>query len=154
MIAFYTFGDFVESTFGEIFGSPTGEILYLIMYVSALFVCLLPSYFKNKNNSAYSSLGASGAVSAVVFASILLYPTAGISLIFLPFFTAPAFVFGFIYLAITFWLDKRGQGGINHSAHLYGSLYGMVFLIVVAKLFSQYDVLPEFIFQIRTYLKM
>jgi len=154
MYAFYTFGNFVEGAFGYMFGASIGKFLYLILYVSALMICLLPTYFKNKDNDSYYSLGASGAVSAIVFASILLNPTAGIGLIFIPFITAPAFVFGIIYLGISFWLDKRGRGAINHSAHLYGGLYGMIFLIVAAKLFSQYDVLNGFIFQVRSYLRI
>lgn len=154
MIAFYSFGSFVEGKFDDMFGTPSGKILYLLLYVSALAVCLLPTYFKNRNNAGYRSLGASGAVSAIVFASILLNPTAGVGLIFIPFFTAPAFVFGLIYLGVSFWLDRRGSGAINHSAHLYGGLYGMVFLLVAANLFSQYNVLSEFIFQIRSYFGM
>ncbi|ANI87915.1 rhomboid family intramembrane serine protease [Arachidicoccus ginsenosidimutans] len=154
MYAFYSFGNFVEDTFGDMFGEPTGTILYLILYISALAVCLLPTYFQNRNNYAYRSLGASGAVSAIVFASIILNPTAGIGLIFIPGLSIPAFIFGIIYLAVSYWLDKRGGGNINHSAHLYGGLYGIIFLIIAGKIFSQYDVIAGFIFQVRSYLRM
>ncbi|MDE1192256.1 MAG: rhomboid family intramembrane serine protease [Arachidicoccus sp.] len=151
MFCFYSFGKFVESAFSEMFGNGIGEFLYLLMYISALLICLLPSYFKNKNNYSYRSLGASGAVSAVVFASIILSPTSKIGILFLP-VGAPAFIFGILYLIISAVLDKRGAGGINHSAHIYGGLYGIVFLIIMSKLFSQYDVINGFIFQVRGYL--
>ena len=78
------------------------------------------------------SLGASGAVSAVVFAAIFLEPLNGIGLIFIPGITIPGFVFGPLFLIVTAYLDKRGGGGINHSAHLWGALYGVVFLIVMS----------------------
>lgn len=152
MFCFYSFGEFVETQFfAYVFGTGLGEFLYLLMYVSALLVCMLPTYFKNKNNYVYRSLGASGAVSAVVFASILISPTSGIGIIFLP-FHIPAFIFGVIYILISAALNKRNAGGINHSAHIYGGLYGIAFLLVTCYLLSDYDVLTQFIFQIRNYL--
>ena len=73
MISLYLFGDFVEKGFGTIFGDK-GRALYLLMYVLALFFCLLPTFAKHKNDYYYRSLGASGAVSAVIFVGILLEP--------------------------------------------------------------------------------
>ena len=108
-----------------------GELLYIVMYVSALAVCLIPTYQKNKENYYYRSLGASGAVSAVIFAAFLIEPLNGIGLILFQ-FTIPGFVFGPLFLIISAYLDKRGGGGINHSAHLWGALYGIVFLIVMS----------------------
>lgn len=154
MYAFYTFGVVVENSFGSIFGSGFGKLLYALLYVSALLVCLLPTYAKNKDNYAYQSLGASGAVSAIVFVSILLMPTAEIGLIFIPFFSLPSFVFGVIYLAITAWLDKRGSSRINHSAHLYGGLYGIAFLVLACQLFSHFNVLAQFVLQVRSYFQI
>jgi len=130
MYAFYLFGGIVEDGFRYIFGS-AGSLLYLIMYVSALAVCLIPSYNRNKDNYYYKSLGASGAVSAAIFAAILMNPVTGIGLIFIPTLYIPGFVFGPLYLIITAYLDKRGGGNINHSAHLWGALYGIVFLIAM-----------------------
>ena len=154
MYAFYTFGEVVESTFGYIFGTALGKFLYLLLYVSALLVCLLPTYMKNKDNYAYQSLGASGAVSAIVFVSILLLPTAEIGLIFIPFLSLPSFVFGVIYLIITAYLDRRGSSRINHSAHLYGGLYGITFIIVATLLLSHFNVLAQFILQVRSYFQI
>ena len=66
----------------------------------------------------------------------------------------PGFIFGPIYLGITAYLAKQGQGGINHSAHLWGSLYGVVFLIVAAYFIAQFNVVASFVEQIRIYLGM
>lgn len=129
MISLYFFGDLVNRAFTQIFGN-VGSLLYIVMYVSALAVCLIPTYMKNKENYHYRSLGASGAVSAVIFAGIFLYPQAPLSFFFLP-LQIPGFIFGPLYLIITAYLNKRGGGGINHSAHLWGALYGIVFLAVL-----------------------
>jgi membrane associated rhomboid family serine protease len=126
MIALYFFGDMVEGEFTRLFGS-TGKWIYLAMYISALLVSLLPTYFKNKNNYHYRSLGASGAVSAVLFAGMLLQPTATVSFYFIP---MRSYVFAPLYLLFTAFMDRRGGDNINHSAHLWGSLYGLVFTII------------------------
>jgi len=147
MLALYLFGRNVEIYFAEIFGS-VGKILYLVMYITGLAVSVLPTYFKHKNDYHYRSLGASGAVSAVVFSSILFNPIAGVGLFFIPIYIA-GFIFGFIYLLISHYLDKKGGGNINHSAHIYGALYGIAFTIVVAQLLSEYPVLSIFIEQIK-----
>jgi len=147
MLALYLFGRNVEAYFTQIFGD-TGKLIYLLMYITALAVSVLPTYFRHKDDYHYRSLGASGAVSAVVFASILFDPITGIGLFFIPIYIA-GFIFGFIYLLISNYLDKRGQGNINHSAHIYGALYGIAFTIVAAKLFSEYPVLAAFIDQIQ-----
>jgi membrane associated rhomboid family serine protease len=83
MIAFYYFGQIIEIYFKEIFHE-MGNFMYVVLYISALAVCLLPTYSKQKENYHYRSLGASGAVSAIVFVGILLRPTDGIHFIFLP----------------------------------------------------------------------
>lgn len=130
MLSLYFFGDLVNSAFTQIFGG-SGTLLYLVMYISALAVCLIPTYMSNKENYYYRSLGASGAVSAVIFAGILLFPQAPLSFFFLP-LQIPGYIFGPLYLIITAYLNKRGGSGINHSAHLWGALYGIAFLIVLS----------------------
>jgi membrane associated rhomboid family serine protease len=145
------FGDSVEKSFILIF-QEKGKLLYLLLYITSLFACLLPTYFKHKTNGHYRSLGASGAVSAVIFAYILLNPLQKIGLIFLPpQWGLPAFVFGFLYLVISSYLDKRGGGHINHSAHIFGALYGIAFLIATSFLLSEYHVLDEFIQKVQAF---
>lgn len=130
MLSLYFFGDLVNQSFSQIFGA-SGTLLYVLMYVSALAVCLIPTYMSNKDNYHYRSLGASGAVSAVIFAGIFLFPQAPLSFFFIP-IQIPGFVFGPLFLIITAYLDKRGGGGINHSAHLWGALYGIAFLVAMS----------------------
>ncbi|HVT84859.1 MAG TPA: rhomboid family intramembrane serine protease [Chitinophagaceae bacterium] len=146
MLALYLFGDVVEKYFTALFGEK-GKLLYLLLYVFALMFCLLPTLAKHRNDYYYRSLGASGAVSAVIFASILFNPLVGIGLFFIPIYIA-GFIFGIIYLLISSWLDKKGGSTINHSAHIYGALFGIVFTIVACSVFSDYPVLKNFIDQI------
>ena len=136
----------VEYAFIEIFGD-SGKWLYLLMYVLALAVCLLPVYFKNRDNYHYRSLGASGAVSAVIFAHIILRPTSGMGLFFIPVFVA-SFIFGILYLILSSWMDRRGGGNINHSAHIFGALFGIIFLVVACQIVD-FPVIQSFVEQIK-----
>ena len=147
MLALYLFGRKLEAYFTQVFHEH-GKILYLVMYITALAISILPTYFKNKNNYHYRSLGASGAVSAVIFSSILFDPLTGIGLFFIPIYVA-GFIFAIIYLLISGWLDKKGQGNINHSAHIFGALFGIAFTIVAGKIFSEFPILDFFIDQIK-----
>ena len=151
MYAFFLFGKIVEDYFMLIF-QEKGKLLYLVLYLTSLFVCLLPTYTKHKDDGSYRSLGASGAVSAVIFAYIMLEPLTGIGIIFIPGISIPGFVFGILYLGVSTYLDKRGGGNINHSAHLWGALYGIAFLIAASYLFSDYQVLPQFIQKVQAYI--
>lgn len=151
MLSLYLFGRMVEDQFQQIFG-PSGRMLYLGMYVLALIVSLLPTYFKNRNNSYYSSLGASGAVSAVVFAGLMIAPYMTVGLFIIP-PVIPGFIFGPLYLIITAWLDKRGGGNINHSAHLWGALFGVAFLIVAGAATGRYNAVEQFVEGVRLYFR-
>lgn len=152
MFSFYMFSDYVEQFFSMIFGAQ-GLPIYIILYLSALAVCLIPTFLKHKNHYNYNSLGASGAVSAIVFVGIFLQPTIQIGFFIIP-PIIPGFIFGPIYLAITAYLSKNGQSGINHSAHLWGSIYGIVYLIITAKFLGNYDAVGLFIEQVRAYLHL
>ena len=143
MYAFYLFGGVCEDSFVNIFGS-YGKTFYLLMYFLSLIACVIPDFNKHKTNAGYRSLGASGAVSAVVFAYILFRPLQGIGLLFIPVFI-PGFLFGIIFLVVSYFLGKKGGGRINHSAHIWGAIFGVVFLIVFSQLFSYYPLLDNFI---------
>jgi len=150
MYSLYMFGGLVETQFNFVFGS-NGKWLYLLMYLTSLFFCLLPTYNKNKNNYHYQSLGASGAVSAVVFAFIFLDPLQKLGPIGLSErFMIPGVVFGILYLVISSYLDKKGKGNINHSAHIWGALYGIVFLIITGSFLAQHNLLQSFWRQVQT----
>lgn len=147
MYVLYMFGNMTEEIFSAIFGN-YGKLLYITMYVLALVACLIPSFQKNRNNPDYRSLGASGAVSSVVFAYIMFNPMAPMGLLFIPVYI-PGFLLGIIYLVVSYLLDKKGGGRINHSAHIWGALFGIIFLIVASQLFSGYPVLQHFIDSIK-----
>lgn len=148
MLALYMFGRYVEDGFTEIFGI-NGKWIYLAMYVSALFISLYPTYLQHKNNSQYRSLGASGAVSAVVFAFILFYPLEKLGFFIIP-PIIPGFLFGPLYLLLSAYLDKRGGSNINHSAHIWGAVYGFVF-IIIAGYAVHFPILQLFIEKIRMF---
>jgi len=153
MFSFYMFGDFVEKFFEIIFGS-LGSIFYILLYISSLIVCIIPTYMTHHKQYRYRSLGASGAVSAIVFVGIFLQPTLQIGFFIIP-PIIPGFVFGPLYLALTVYLSKNGPSAINHSAHLWGALYGIVFLIVASKVAGiegQSDVINSFVEQIKIYV--
>ncbi len=152
MISFYFFSQtLVEPKFIEFFGQ-YGRTFLLLMYVLALIVCLLPTYFKNRNNPNYRSLGASGAVSAVVFAGLMISPLSQVGFFIIP-PIIPGFIFGPLYLVCSAYLDKRGGGNINHSAHIWGALFGVAFIIITTKLYSNYDVLTNFVQDVQFYFK-
>jgi membrane associated rhomboid family serine protease len=148
MISLYAFGRMVESGFNQIFGE-SGRLLYVLMYLLALPVSLMPTFGKNKNNSYYRSLGASGAVSAVIFAGLLMSPQAGVGMYFIPVYI-PGFIFGPLYLIISAYLDRKGGSNINHSAHIWGALFGVAFLVVAGQL-AGFGVVSNFIAGVQDY---
>lgn len=127
MIALFSFGEFVEKGFYEIFGT-AGPPLYITMYFLAIATSDTFNLFKRKDDYNYRSLGASGGVSAVIFASVLLNPYGSISIFFLP--GIPAFIFGPLYLGYCVYMAKRGNDNIGHIAHFTGAIIGFVFPII------------------------
>lgn len=151
MYTFYLFGDMVEKAFLLIFPE-TGRALYIILYIASLVVCLLPTYLQHKNNYHYRSLGASGAVSAVIFVGIFLNPTMGMGIFPIP-FSIPAFIFGPLYLFISAYLAKKGHGNINHSAHIWGAMFGIIFFIITCQFMSNFRPVESFINEVTGYFR-
>lgn len=129
MFVLHSFGTSTETYFGQIFGH-MGRWLYVFMYLAAIVVSEIFSYYKHQDNPNYASLGASGAVSAVVFSSILINPWGGIVFIFFPFFPIPGFVIGILYLIYSAYMAKKGTDNIGHYAHFFGAIFGFIFPIV------------------------
>ena len=147
MYAFYLFGEATEQYFSEVFGK-NGVTFYLLLYFISLIVCVIPDFTKHRNDPNYRSLGASGAVSAVVFTYIMFNPLQGIGLLFIPVFI-PGFLFGILFLVISYFLGKKGGTSVNHSAHVWGALVGIIFILVMTELFSTYPLLDNFIKSIK-----
>ena len=129
MFVLYSFGTQVEQYFSFFFGGKA-VFYYLLMYVGGIVFSSISTYIKYKSEPYYNAVGASGAVSAVVFSSIIFDPTAKLGFLFLP-IPMPAFVFGFIYLLYSAYMSKRGNDNIGHDAHFWGALFGVFFTIAI-----------------------
>ena len=124
MITLFFFGSVIESFYRQYFF----DLGFVLFYLGGLIVAIIPSYLKHKNDHQWASLGASGAVSAVLFAYILFEPW---KLIFVFFIPVPAIIFAVLYVAYSILSGKRGNSHINHSAHLWGAAYGVVMTIIL-----------------------
>ena len=119
---------FVLYFFGSVMESVLGPVHFLMLYFSGLIVSSIPSLVKHKNNPDYATIGASGAVEAVLFSFIFVFPTEKLILILLP-IPIPAWFFGLAFLSYSIFEGKRGKGNVNHAAHIAGALWGIVYLI-------------------------
>ncbi|MDR0668063.1 MAG: rhomboid family intramembrane serine protease [Prevotellaceae bacterium] len=126
MIALWSFGRFVFYALTDMTAFPVQH--GLIMYFAAIVFSSLPDIVKKKGNPDYASLGASGAVSAVVFFSILIDPWTLLYVFFIP---CPGIVFGIVYLLYSNYMSKKGGDIINHGAHLYGAIFGLLYPLFV-----------------------
>lgn len=137
MVTLYFFGEFIEGKLA----SGVGALGYVVFYLAGLVLAILPSHMRHRRDNNYRSLGASGAVSAVLFAYILMRPW---SMLFVMFIPVPAVVFAALYMAYSIWAEKQKTGKkINHSAHLWGAAWGVVFFLAI-----QPDLLPAFFDQL------
>ncbi|NWJ51151.1 MAG: rhomboid family intramembrane serine protease [Bacteroidetes bacterium] len=143
MFVLYSFGSAIESYFGILFANK-GVVYFIILYLGGILFSALPSFGKHQSDPYYSAVGASGAVCAVLFSSILIQPWAGIGILFLP-FHIPAFVFGPLYLIYEAYGSKKLNDNIGHDAHIWGSIFGIVITLIF-----NYRIGIEFIEQIRS----
>ena len=129
MLTLYMFGKSVEDAYVDMFDEK-GILFYLLLYVGGLAMSSLYSYERNKGNIYYNALGASGAVSAVIYSYIMIAPMNTLRFMFIP-IDIPAYIFGFVYLGIEYYLSKKGNTGIAHDAHVWGAIYGVVLTIMI-----------------------
>ena len=129
MLTLYFFGSVVEKYFAAAFGAGAGVALYVVLYLSAIVMSTVGDLLKFKNVPSYCAVGASGAVSAVLFASILFEPKMGIYIYLIP-IPVPGYLFAPLYLLYCWYMNKRSQDNIGHSAHFWGALYGLLFPLV------------------------
>lgn len=129
MYVLYYFGTYIEDVF-SLFFAEKAILFYLLLYIGAVFLSSFPSFEKHKNDIHYNSIGASGAVSAVVFSSILIEPLNSLYLMFIP-IPIPAAIFGVLYLIYSWYMAKRGTDNIGHDAHFWGAVFGFVFTAIL-----------------------
>lgn len=135
-LTFYFFAPYLEQTLGSGF--------LIILFVSSGLVSSIPSILKHKNNPDYYSLGASGAISGIVFSYILFYPTSRIYIFLLP-IGIPAPIFGLIYLGYCIYASKYQYTNINHDAHFWGAIWGIILSIILYP-----EVIPFFIERLKS----
>ncbi|MBY6211877.1 rhomboid family intramembrane serine protease [Microbulbifer agarilyticus] len=114
--------------FGSELAERIGGTLFVLLYALALIASHIPTLFKEHDNPQYASVGASGAISAVVFAYIVYYPQSELYLLFLP-IPLPAWLFGVLYLVYSVYASRDKSSRINHDAHFWGAVTGLVFVL-------------------------
>ncbi len=129
MFVLYSFGEMVENFMKYYFGLK-GNLYYVLLYIGGIFISVVPAFEKHRNDSWYNAVGASGAVSAVVFSSIIFWPSSKIMFLLLP-IPIPAVVFGVLYLVYSAYMSRRASDNIGHDAHFWGALFGVLFTIVL-----------------------
>ena len=129
MLTLFFFGRVVEEYFCAAFGDVLGIVLYVVLYITALVVSTIGDLVKYRDDWSYNAVGASGAVSAVLFASILFEPRMGIYIYLIP-IPVPGYIFAPLYLLYCWYMARRGQDNIGHTAHFWGALYGLLFPLI------------------------
>ncbi len=144
MVSFYSFGIALEEYFFPVLFGELARALFALLYVLGIIASVIPDLIKHRDHSYYRSLGASGAVSAVVFSAITIQPKMPIQFFFIP-FPIPGYIFGLAFLVLSATLAKKGGGNIGHNAHFWGSIFGIVFTYAAARLLSGVDLIQQFV---------
>ena len=133
-IALYSFGLALENHFfPNMFGEKLGKIYYILLFTGGIYAASFTEYFRNKNNPDYSSLGASGAISSIMFCFIMVSPLSQISLFFFP---MQGWIAGVLLLGVSYYLIRRKRttaysDNISHESHFWGALFGVIFILVL-----------------------
>ena len=148
-LALYSFGLGLEEHY---FGNPNvfenvklGKLYYIILFTGGIYAASFTEYFRNKDNPDYSSLGASGAISSIMFCYIMISPLSKISLFFFP---MHGWIAGILLLCVSYFLIRRKKtsdynDNISHESHFWGALFGVAFILIL-----KHEVLKTFIAQI------
>lgn len=146
-LALYSFGlSLEEGFFPNLFGYKMGKVMYLLLFTGGIYAASLTEYFRNRKNPEYSSLGASGAISSIMFCWIMLSPLRSISIYFIR--GIPGWIFGLLLLGVSLYLIRRKRttsytDNISHESHFWGAIFGIVFILV-----AKPEVLKSFIHQL------
>lgn len=142
MITFFFFAFTLEKIMVSIAGV-AGHFHFVAIYLISLVLSDVTTIYKHRNNPSYYSLGASGAISAVLFSFILFAPLEKIGIFLFP-IEIPAPIFAILYVAYSIYAGKRGQDNINHEAHLSGAVLGLLLTIIFYP-----GIIPIFLMQLR-----
>jgi len=137
MFVLWSFGNAIETIYYPAFLGEGSAVMYLLLYFGGIVVASIPSYLRHQDNPNYAALGASGGVSAVVFAVIIFAPWQNLYLYGI--IAIPQIVAGVAYLAYSWHKDKRATDNIGHMAHFTGAVWGFVFTgLMNPELFSRF----------------
>ena len=141
MIVLYSFGSNVEAWFGKLKMAgyiDSVAITYSLLYFGGIIISSMITLFRHRNNRWYNSVGASGAVSAIIFTSIFFNPLD--RLYFFAVIPIPGIVFAVLYLVYSSYMSRRSKDNINHDAHLLGAVYGFTFPLLI-----NFDLISHFL---------
>jgi membrane associated rhomboid family serine protease len=141
MFVLYSFGTYIESFIEHEFGKVLGRVIYLILYILNIIFANIPTAFRHRMNPGFSSIGASGAVSGIIFIFILLQPWSILKLFLV--IPVPAIIAGIGYLIYSSWAANQDQGRLDHSAHFAGAIAGMLMIILLKK-----EIISHFFFRL------
>jgi membrane associated rhomboid family serine protease len=133
-LALYSFGLILEEGyFPLLFGEKLGKLYYILLFTGGIYAASFTEYFRNKNNPDYSSLGASGAISSIIFCYIMISPLKNIYLFFFP---MQGWIAGVLLLGVSYYLIRRKRttaysDNISHESHFWGALFGVAFILVL-----------------------
>ena len=130
MYVLYQFGEYVESYIVSIYEPAMGRTIFILAYIAMIILANIPTYLKNKDNPRFASIGASGAVSGILFMFIMLSPWSMLYLMLV--IPCPAIVAGILYLIYSSWAARQQRDGIDHVAHFYGALSGILLMIILS----------------------
>jgi membrane associated rhomboid family serine protease len=129
MFVFWSFSSVVMQYFERDFGQ-MASVYFLFLYIGGVVFSTLYDFAKHRDDIYYNAVGASGAVAAVVFASIILHPDGRIFFFFIP-VGIPSWLFGIIYLVYSAYMGKRNMGNIGHNAHFWGAIFGIIYTMII-----------------------
>lgn len=132
MLVFYSFGRYVEGNFNHLARTGyinSGEFNFILLYVSSIIISGISTFLKRRNDPYYVAVGASGAVSAILFTSIFFSPLEKVYLYGL--LPLPGIVFGILYLAYSSYMSKKAKDNINHDAHFWGAVFGLIYPVLM-----------------------
>ena len=129
LFVLWQFGFVIERLYTSMFGLTQGRMIYFTTYLLIMVLSCIPSYIKNKNNPNYASIGASGAISGILFIYIRYFPWN--TLLIYGIVPLPAIMMGVLYLIYSWWAARNSNDGVDHEAHYYGAITGFLLSLII-----------------------